>query len=638
MSFGGKRFRLLAVDITAVALTSLAANYLRFDQILPSQFVHFQRWLLLDLLLTPVIFYLMGMYRGFWRYASISDLKVLLAAVSTRTLILLALFIFLGFDRGVPRSTTVIQALLLLFAVGGARLTTRMRLERSQRKDMRSKAPVLIIGAGDAGEILLRELRKSSKLPYRPVGFIDDDASKWGRRIHGVAVLDGADEIPRIAARRKVREAILAIPSATGDQVKRIYQSCRTAGVRVKTVPPLSQLLEGRLDPGQIRSVELEDLLGREIVRVDLELIRAGLTGKKVLITGGAGSIGRELARQVAECDPARLIVLDRNENSMYFSEIDLRRRFPAANIDFVVGDILDERRLHEVMEIHAPQIVFHAAAFKHVPMMEHNAVEAFKNNVLGTRNVAEKAAALGVERFLLISTDKAVNPIGVMGGTKRLAELVLQDIPGDTVFVAVRFGNVLGSDGSVVPLFKKQIAEGGPVTVTHPDVTRYFMTVREAVQLVLQAGTMGRGGEVFLLDMGKPVKVVSLARHLIELSGLGPDEDIEIVYTGLRPGEKLHEELHHSRGEEWLCTAHPKILKFHEERVPSGVLRRRLAKIEGALVSSLSPEADQLVREALVDLVPEFGGGARKARPSRPIPAHPPAVPSRVPSPAAQT
>ena len=600
-----KGHALLLLDVLLVVAALLGSNYLRFDDPFPADFPHLSQWLLIDILLTPVVFFFTGLYRSAWRYASITDLKVIFTAVAARTIILLSVFLFLGYDRGIPRSVIIMDAILLLGLVGGVRLLTRMRREFRQQKSLRNKTPVLIIGAGDAGEIILRELRNNRTLPYNPVGFIDDDASKWGHRIHGVPVLGGTSDIPRIAPRRRISDAIIAIPSASGTQLTSIYKACKEAGIRSKTVPPVSQLFEGRLSLSQIRNVELEDLLGRDTVNVEMEMIRANLTGKRVLITGGAGSIGRELARQVAEFGPERLVVLDRAENSMYFTELELRKRFPGVEIDCVVGDILDRARLGEVMEACAPHIVFHAAAYKHVPMMEANAVEAFKNNVFGTRNVAEKAAELGADRFVLISTDKAVNPASIMGGTKRLAELVLQEIPSRTRFISVRFGNVLGSDGSVIPLFKKQIAEGGPVTVTHPEVTRYFMTISEAVQLVLQAGSMGSGGEVFLLDMGQPIKIVDLARNLIELSGFRPDEDIEIVFTGLRPGEKLHEELYHL-GEQWSATAHQKVLKFRNGAHQTAVVPR-LKLIEHGLLNSAAAEMDGTVRRTLIDLIPEF-------------------------------
>lgn len=611
---GRKPVVLLASDMATVVVAMLTANYLRFDSLFPSDFAQAPNWLLIDLVVTPITFYFLGLYRGIWRYASISDLLLISRAVAFRTLLLVAIFIFLGYDRGVPRSVILIDAMLVFGLVGGARLLTRMQREIVQSKTLKKKRPVLIIGAGDAGEIIFREMKNNERLDYNPVGFIDDDPSKWGVRIHGIPVLGGREEIPRVAAERQVREAIIAIPSATGRDLAEVHAYCQRAGIRTKTVPPVSQLIDGQVHLSQVRDVELEDLLGRKAVKVDLAAIGASLRGKRVLITGGGGSIGRELARQVAEFEPERLVLLDRNENSTYFVEMELRKRFPALALEVVIADILDRPRVREVFSSFRPQTIFHAAAYKHVPMMELNAFEAFKNNVLGTRQVAEEAMESGCERFVLISTDKAVNPASVMGATKRLAELIVQGMSSAaTRFVSVRFGNVLGSDGSVVPLFKKQIAEGGPVTVTHPEVTRYFMTIPEAVQLVLQAGTMGRGGEVFMLDMGDPIKIVDLARNLIELTGFTPESDIQIAFTGLRPGEKLHEELHHSR-EDVQPTSHEKILRYHDSGEPARHILIRLDALLPRAGAQGWPPADADVRRILGDLVPEFAAASKSA------------------------
>jgi len=512
----------------------------------------------------------------------------------------------------------LIDAMIVFGLVGGARLVTRMQRELVQAKTLKKKRPVLIIGAGDAGEIIFREMKNNMRLDYNPVGFIDDDPGKWGVRIHGIPVLGGREEIPRIAAERQVREAIIAIPSATGHDLSEVYVYCQRAGLRTKTLPALSQLIDGEVHLSQVRDVELEDLLGRKAVKVDLASIGASLRNKRVLISGGGGSIGRELARQVAEFEPERLVLLDRNENNVYFVEMELRKRFPSLALEVVIADILDRPRLHDVVALFKPHTVFHAAAYKHVPMMELNAVEAFKNNVMGTLNLAEEAMQQPSERFVLISTDKAVNPLSVMGATKRLAELLVQEMNSEaTRFVSVRFGNVLGSDGSVVPLFKKQIAEGGPVTVTHPDVTRYFMTIPEAVQLVLQAGTMGKGGEVFMLDMGDPIKIVDLARNLIELSGFTPDVDIQLAYTGLRPGEKLHEELRHTR-ENMEPTSHDKIHRYLDVATPGVGIRRKLDVLLADVAPDGRPGTDFDVRRILGDLVPESAmaerGGAGRS------------------------
>ena len=603
---GRRPVALLAGDIAIVVAASLAANYLRFDAFFAAEFVHYSNWLVIDMVATPVTFYLLGMYRGIWRYASISDLLTVSKAVAARTVVLVSVFLLLGYERGVPRSVILIDAMLVLGLSGGIRLLARMQREMTQVKSLRNKKPVLIVGAGDAGEIILREMKNNSQLDYNPVGFIDDDPSKWGVRIHGVAVLGAREEIPRIAAERQVREAIVAIPSATGQDLAEVYQYCQRAGIRAKTLPPLRQLIDGDVHLSQVRDVELEDLLGRKPVRVDLAAIRACLAGRRVLITGAGGSIGRELARQVAEFEPEELFLLERNENSVYFVEIDLRKRFQGLALEVGIADIMDRPRVREIFSRFKPQIVFHAAAYKHVPLMEQNSSEAFKNNVMGTMNLADAAALHGCERFVLISTDKAVNPASVMGATKRVAELVVQGSNNDrSRFVSVRFGNVLGSDGSVVPLFKKQVAEGGPVTVTHPEVTRFFMTIPEAVQLVLQAGAMGAGGEVYMLDMGLPIKIVDMARNLIELSGFRPGVDIEIAFTGLRPGEKLHEELH-LKQEDVQSTSHEKILRCRDTgEWPSRVLERLRTLVDRLAVEPASLD-DALVRKTLTELVPE--------------------------------
>ncbi|MBI4161309.1 MAG: polysaccharide biosynthesis protein, partial [Acidobacteria bacterium] len=540
-----RRSALLPVlDLGFVLVAAFGAIFLRFETLLPPIFPHFRAWLVLSLLLTPAVFAYVGLYRGVWRYASINEILVIARGMAYRTVLLVVVFYGLGFAP-LPRSIPVLDGLLLFLLVAGSRFAHRLRREVFSLRSLRGKKPVLIVGAGDAGEILLREMRTYGRHGYNPVGLIDDDPAKRGIRIHGVPVLGTQEDLPGLIRERGVEEVVLAIPSATGRQIRRIFERVRSTGVRLRTVPALQELANGEIHWNQLREVGLEDLLGRESIRLDEDRIRRALPGKRVLITGGAGSIGRELARQIAALKPARLALLDQNENNLFQIGLELAERNPGVAMETLVADILDEVRLGRLFGEERPQVVFHAAAYKHVPMMERNPREAIKNNVLGTWNVARAAVEHGVERCVNISTDKAVHPANVMGATKRIAELIVQGLNGEaTRFVSVRFGNVLGSDGSVVPVFQRQIAAGGPVTVTHPDVRRYFMTIPEAVQLVLQAGTMGEGGEIFILEMGESIRIDDLARNLIELNGLRPGEDIEVVYTGLRPGEKMTEEL----------------------------------------------------------------------------------------------
>lgn len=445
--------------------------------------------------------------------------------------------------------------------LSGVRMAIRLYHEEYFSPGNKSVKRFLIVGAGDAGEALLREMTRIRADEYRVVGFIDDDPLKQGMRIHGVPVLGTVDSLARVCAEQKVDEIGIAIPSATHTQLRRVVQVCEGAKIRFRTVPSITDIASGKLRVSQIRDVDINDLLGREVVQLDLALIEKFLKNKVVLVTGAGGSIGSEMCRQVCHFGPKRLLLVEQAENPLFFIERELRRDFGDVPIEALVCDITDRRRVEAIFAAHAPNVVIHAAAHKHVPLMETNPGEAVKNNVLGTMAVADAADAHGAEHFVMISTDKAVNPTSIMGSTKRVAEMYIQDLnqTSRTHFVTVRFGNVLGSNGSVVPIFKNQIAAGGPVTVTHPEMRRYFMTIPEASQLVLQAATMGQGGEIFVLDMGEPVKIVDLARELITLSGFRPGEDIEIQFTGMRPGEKLFEELS-IEGEDMLPTRHPKI------------------------------------------------------------------------------
>ena len=615
---GRRRAALVAGDVLAVVLANILAVLLRFDFDLTAAAIRRHRnieLLCVDLILTPLVFWGAGLYQGYLRYAGLDDLTRLARAVIYRTVGLIVLFYALGFF-GLSRAVIVISTLLLLIFAGGVRLVPRFHLEFFSAR-RRSAAPrALIIGAGDTGEALLREWRKRAEADLNPVGFLDDDAEKRGAKIHGVPVIGTSSDLATLIEASGAREVVVAIPSLPAPEMRRIFETCRAAGVRLRTVPTKGELERGAARLGQIRSVQVEDLLGRDVVALDQAILRGSLQHRRVLITGAAGSIGRELAYQVASYDPEALILLDRNENNLFYLEHDLRARYPAGRVEFLLADVTDRNRISEIFRHHRPLVVLHAAAYKHVPLMETNPLEALKNNVLATRALAEVAAETGVERFIYISTDKAVRPTSVMGASKRLGERLVKSLSREgTRFMAVRFGNVLGSDGSVVPTFRRQIAAGGPVTVTHPEATRYFMTIQEAVQLVLTAGAMGDGGETFLLRMGEPVRIVDLARNLIELSGLQAERDISIVFTGLRPGEKLHEELQ-SVQEEALPTSNEKIMVLTGVEPLDEGGWGALTEMQRALANGLSEEAMDLLRALVPDYTPPIS--VATARPAK--------------------
>jgi FlaA1/EpsC-like NDP-sugar epimerase len=467
---------------------------------------------------------------------------------------------------------------------------------------------VLIVGAGDAADDLIRELRQNPRTAYRIVGIVDDSPGKRAQRIHGVEVLGGISEIPRLAKALRAEEILIAIPSADGAQMRRIVAYSRESGVPYRTVPGIGDILEGKVHVRQLRSVRIDDLLRRTAAKLDREAISDYLKDKRVLITGAAGSIGSELCRQIARFAPEELILVDHAENSLFYLNEELKGSFPWLSYRLKVADVTSRERMRHIMVQRRPHVVFHAAAHKHVPLMEANRYAAFVNNVTGTRTVAEAAAESGVAKFVMISTDKAVNPTSVMGASKRIAEMVVQCLEGyqgrSTEFCSVRFGNVMGSSGSVIPLFTRQIQAGGPITVTHPDVVRYFMTIPEAAQLVLQAGAMGRGGELFVLDMGEPVKIADLARDMIRLSGLEPEVDVEITYVGLRPGEKLYEELI-TAGEGIVPTPHGKIMVLRAmANLSPGEMLAKARRVED-LAAACAPEEQLLA--AVRELVPEY-------------------------------
>jgi FlaA1/EpsC-like NDP-sugar epimerase len=465
----------------------------------------------------------------------------------------------------------------------------------------------LIIGAGNAGEALLRELHRMPVEQYDVIGFVDDDPAKHGVSIHGIPVLGRINQLAEICKKQNIDEIAIAMPSATAKQLRRVVQICEGAKVRFQTVPSVTDIASGRYRVSQIRNVDINDLLGREAVQLDLEIIQQYLTNKVILVTGAGGSIGSEMSRQVCHFDPKLLLLVEQAENALFFIERELRKSFPQVAMEAVICDITDKVRVEQLFEKFKPDVVIHAAAHKHVPLMELNPGEAIKNNVIGTRTVADTADKYGAENFVMISTDKAVNPTSIMGSSKRVAEMYIQDLnrTSKTHFVTVRFGNVLGSNGSVVPIFKNQIAAGGPVTVTHPEMRRYFMTIPEASQLVLQAASMGKGGEIFVLDMGEPVKIVDLAKELITLSGFRPGEDIEIIFTGTRPGEKLFEELS-IKGEDMVPTRHPKIGIWGTN---IAISREQLHQMIGGLVSTANTQDYKQIVSAIKNLVPEFIG-----------------------------
>lgn len=524
----------------------------------------------LSLLIKPAVFFGFGLYRRYWRYASINELWAIAGAVSAASGVML--LVYFGTQAwgvlpgaGLPRSIPFIDALLTLMVVAGPRFSVRAIAERNPREPVTSKRRVLLAGAGAAGALLAREMHNSQWLSLEPVCFVDDDSQKQRAVIYGVPVLGRLKDLPELARRLRIDEVVIAMPSAPGLVIRAVRALCEEAQVEARIMPGIYELLSGQVSVNYLRHVQIEDLLRREPVVIDADEVARMLAGRAVMVTGAGGSIGSELCRQIARSGPGYLILVGHGENSLFTIEAELRHRWPNVPLRVCVADIRDEARLGAIFEGRPPQLVFHAAAHKHVPLMEHNPAEAVANNVGGTQALLNLAERFGVERFVLISSDKAVNPTNVMGATKRVAELLVQSAAARTSrpFVAVRFGNVLGSRGSVVPTFREQIAHGGPVTITHPDMRRYFMTIPEAVQLVLQAATLGApqsGGEVFVLDMGEPVRIVDLAKDLIQLSGLEVGRDIEITFTGLRPGEKLFEELF-GGGETYQSTKHSKIL-----------------------------------------------------------------------------
>lgn len=593
----------LAHDVLAIPLAWIAAYWLRFNLDIPQPFLSEALVALVWLLPTYItVFWFSGLYRGIWRYASLNDLRRITAAVGVTGLVTAVAVLMLQIPM-IPRSVLILHPLLLIGLMGGDRLLYRAWKEHRLYGALQTEGrPVLVLGAGDAAADLLRELSRSRD--WKVIGLLDDAQAKQGRQINGIRVLGNFADVGRVANSRQVRHAIVALPSATAAQRRRATELAAEAGLKVHTVPSFNDLLSGKVAISQIRQVELEDLLGREQVTLDDNGLTQLISGRTVLVTGAGGSIGSELCRQIARFGPGRLVFFEQSEFALYRMEQEFVHSYAGLATNFIVGDVRDSCRVDEIFSTYAPDIVFHAAAYKHVPMMEQeNAWQAVRNNVLGTWRVARAAQAFGASEFVLISTDKAVNPTNVMGASKRLAEKVCQALAaagGMTRFVMVRFGNVLGSSGSVIPKFREQIAAGGPVTVTHPDIVRYFMLIPEAAQLVIQAALQGRGGETFVLDMGEPVRIVDLARDIIRLSGFTVD-DIGIEFTGLRPGEKLYEELL-ADGETTMPTPHPKLRMMRDELAPNADW---LARLDAWLAEPVRDPVQ--VRAELRDWVPEY-------------------------------
>ena len=539
---------LMAADVLALCLASFLGLFVRFDlnisKIPPEYARAALEFLPYYILASLVIFFLARMYSTMWSVAGVREALHVVAACGLASLVQIAGMMLL--QLSVPRSFFLVSFAALCAKELGIRLSYRVVISLFGNHSKKAAKRIMIVGAGTSGSVILKEMTTSSLVNGCVVCFVDDDKNKAGKFLNGVPVAGNRNDIPRLAEEYKIDEIYIAIPSASAKERKAIIEICRETGCQVKILPGIYQLINGEVSIAKLRNVEIEDLLGRDPIRVNLDEIMGYVSGKVVLVTGGGGSIGSELCRQVASHNPKQLIIFDIYENNAYDIQLELKEKYPDLDLVVLIGSVRNTHRIETVFEQYRPDIVYHAAAHKHVPLMEDSPNEAIKNNVFGTYKTAKAADKYGTKRFVLISTDKAVNPTNIMGASKRMCEMVVQmmNARSKTDFVAVRFGNVLGSNGSVIPLFKKQIEQGGPVTVTHPDIIRYFMTIPEAVSLVLQAGAYAKGGEIFVLDMGEPMKILDLAKNLIRLSGYEPDVDIPIIFTGLRPGEKLYEEL----------------------------------------------------------------------------------------------
>ncbi len=598
---------LLDLILIVVSVWASFALALGWSEILPTYAHPLLSMMLLSLVIKPVVYHLAGMYRRIWTYASVDELKLIARAVTAASLIIAPIMLgafYLGWLTALPRSALGIDWLISLLMAGGVRFMLRVLSESSGPAARTGKTRrVLVVGAGSAGALVVRELQKNRQMNLTPIGFLDDDPAKQAHQIYGVPVIGMLADLPAVLDKQHVDEVIVAIPSAPGRVLRPLADICRLKGVPFRTMPGIYELLGGRVSVSRLREVEVTDLLRRQPASIREDMVASLLSGKRILVTGAGGSIGSEICRQMSRWNPAELTLLGHGENSIFEILLELRDNFPSLTIHPVIADVRDEARLREAFLRLRPQVIFHAAAHKHVSLMEANVAEAVMNNVVGTRNVVNIALEADVERLVLISTDKAVRPANVYGATKRLAEMIVLDAARRTgkPYTVVRFGNVLGSRGSVIPIFKKQIARGGPIRITHPDMARYFMTIPEAVHLVLQASSMGQGGELFLLNMGEQVRIRDLAEDLIRLSGLEPGRDIEIVYTGIQPGEKLREQLYDD-GAPYEQTAHPDIFRLTSEEALQG---ERLTQVIEALTGLAARADSQGIIRLLDDVVP---------------------------------
>ncbi len=578
--------------------------------------------LLFFLIVKLLVFGFFKQYRGWWRYVGISDLRGILQASVISTLIIVVLWSAMGNIDAVSANlppdlkrpaegVCIADMFATVLMLGGLRILIRLYYEEFRTAEAGRLKRFLIVGAGNAGEALLREIHRMPVTQYEVVGFIDDDPAKKGINIHGIPVLGTVEQLPKVCEERNIEEIAIAMPSTSHSERMRVVRVCEGTKIKFQTVPSITDIASGKLRVSQIREVDINDLLGREAVQLDLDLIEAFAKDKTILVTGAGGSIGSEMCRQLCNFSPNPLLLIEQVENPLFYIERELRKQFPAVPIKAIICNITDRARVDEIFKNYKPQVVIHAAAHKHVPLMELNAGEAIKNNIVGTQVAADAADNYGTTNFVMISTDKAVNPTSIMGSSKRIAEMYVQDLSttSSTHFVTVRFGNVLDSEGSVVPIFKKQIAEGGPVTITDPKMKRYFMTIPEASQLILQAAAMGKGGEIFVLDMGEPIEIVALAKTLITLSGFRPGEEIEMVFTGPRAGEKLFEELS-IEGEDMQRTRHPKISIWKNIPMDRDTLRTGINE----LVNIAKAQNHNQIVQKIKELVPEYIGGNQES------------------------